>query len=37
MLVAQSGPVASFTPAFGMISIVLVSRATFTIAMATPE
>ena len=37
MFGAQAGPVASFAPAFGMMSSVLVSRATFTIAMATPE
>ena len=34
---AHIGPVASLTPALGMISGVLVSRATFTIAIATPE
>ena len=37
MFGAQAGPVASLAPALGMISRVLVSRATFTIAMATPE
>ena len=34
---AQSEPVRSSAPALGMISSVLVSRATFAIASATPE
>ena len=37
MFGAHIGPVASFAPAFGMIRSVLVSLATLTIAMATPE
>ena len=34
---AHSGPVMSSAPALGMISSVLLSRATFDIASATPE
>jgi hypothetical protein len=37
MFGAHSGPVASSTPALGMISSVLLSRAAFTIAICTPE
>ncbi len=37
MLGAQAGPVAASTPALGMISMVSLSVATLTIAMATPE
>ena len=37
MFGAHCGPVASLAPAFGMISSELLSRATFTIAIATPE
>ncbi len=37
MLGAHSGPVMSSAPALGMISSVLLSRATLAIASATPE
>ena len=37
MFGAHIGPVMSSAPAFGMISSVLLSRATFAIASATPE
>ena len=37
MFGAHSNPVASLAPALGMINSVPLSRATFTIAVATPE
>ena len=37
MFGAHIGPVIASAPAFGMISSVLVSRATLAIASATPE